>query len=141
MRRMAVKVLAGAALFVVASSTLAGASWPALSAPPGTGAAVATTIPAGEQPAVTGKGLDVQVSWEATTLSGGTPVDGYTVSAYNTSTGEPRTPGGTCAPLVAVTSCLDEAPPPGSWTYIVAPRHLGWAGPESLASDPVVIDK
>ncbi|MGH2418143.1 MAG: hypothetical protein ACRDFY_07395 [Candidatus Limnocylindria bacterium] len=80
----------------------------------------------------------VDVAWAPSV--GGAPVAGYEVRAYEATSGASRAVGGSCAGVVAGTTCTDTAVPNGSWRYSVIPRQLAWAGVESPRSDPALVD-
>jgi hypothetical protein len=114
-------------------------AWSATTGAGGQARSAATTMPAGNQPTATVSGsATVAVSWPAS--SGGAPVTGYEVRAYDASSGTPRVVGASCSGVVAGTSCTESAVPDGSWRYAVVPRSLAWVGAESPLSDPVVVD-
>lgn len=134
-RSIPVKAIITAALFVLVCGGTAVASWSAVA--DGSGTSRATSIPDGAQPATVETFGDVQVSWAATEFPDGTPVDGYSVTAYDGGL-LPRAPAGTCAGVVTTTSCTDAAIPDGEWTYTVTPQHLAWVGGEGPQSSPPI---
>lgn len=95
-------------------------------------------MPAGPVPTGTRVLTDIAVDWSAVLVGGG-PVAGYTVRRYDSITGVEGTVGGSCAGVVAATSCTDTSATLGSWQYTVTPRHGSWTGAESAPSAPVVI--
>lgn len=128
-------------VIAIALTTVGSALWQATSTPVvSTGASAGTTLPSGNQPTATNTlGTEsVDVAWEPST--GGAPVEGYEIRAYDATKGEPRTVGGTCAGLVVGRGCTDADVPDGSWTYSVVPHQQLWTGAESKASDAVTVD-
>jgi YVTN family beta-propeller protein len=137
MRGVAATVVAVAVS--IAGVTAAGAQWSAT----GTGSeqSLAMAMPAGNQPTATvnpAGSTTVNVAWAPAT--GGAPVAGYDVRAYDATTGTGRAVGGTCAGTPAGTSCSDLAVPAGSWRYSVTPRQQAWAGAESPRSTAVTVE-
>jgi hypothetical protein len=125
--------------FCLALPLPARAAWSAATAAGGEGRSAATTMPAGNQPTAAVSGAaEVTVSWAA--ASGGAPVTGYEVRAYDAGSGTPRAVGAACAGVVAGTSCIESAAPDGAWRYAIVPRSLSWSGAESPLSDPVLVD-
>jgi hypothetical protein len=116
------------------------ALWTATTATGGRADARAAALGAGNQPAVAVLGTAVSVSWTVTTLPDGAPVSGYEVTAYDASSGAPRAVAGTCAGLIADSSCTDLAVPSGQWRYAVVPREGAWAGSPSAPSVAVTVD-
>ena len=140
-RNLLAGILALASAVSVALPGPAVAAWTATTAAGGTGRSAATSMPAGLQPSATGSSTGdatAQVSWPPST--GGAPVDGYEVLAYDASSGAPRAIGASCSGIVIGTSCTETGVPDGSWRYSVVPRRLAWAGAESPRSDPALID-
>ncbi len=106
----------------------------------GTGAAAAASVNRGVQPA--GFALDgtVTISWAASTLSDGDPVDGYVVTRYDSTTLAPQAVLSSCAGPIVATTCTETGVPSGSWVYAVTPlvgQH--WRGEESARSDPIAV--
>ena len=95
-------------------------------------------MPAGPVPTGTRVLTSVSVGWNAVVV-GGAPVTGYTVRRYDSITGVEGEVGGTCAGVVAATSCTDTSATLGSWEYTVTPLHGSWTGTESARSAPVVL--
>ncbi len=128
------------ALVTVALPTAASAYWSAPGVAGGHGAASAGTVVRGSTPVATVDTNEITVGWAATTLSSGAPADGYTVQRYAVGSPTPQPVGGTCAGLVASTTCTDADVPPGSWTYTITPRvGTHWDGPASLPSEAVLV--
>ena len=123
----------------VVSLTLAGsaaAGWG--SGGSGSGAAGAKSMPGGNTPTATSLITSVTVTWSASSFaSGGPNVAGYVVTRYS-SLGGAQTPGGSCAGIVAGTSCSDSGVAPGTYTYTVTPAQGGWRGADSAQSNSVV---
>lgn len=125
-------------LALVAFGALPASAWTADGA--GAGGAHAATLAQGSTPTANALGSLVSVSWSATTLPDGAPVQGYDVNVYDAGTGLPRIIGPTCSGLVTTTSCVELTAPDGEWEYAVVPRQGFWFGPESAHSAPVVVD-
>jgi hypothetical protein len=118
----------------------AAALWSASTAPGGAGITGGRTMTPGNEPAASTQpstGNTVLVSWAAST---GGPVEGYEVSAFDATTGEPRSVGGGCAGVVTGTSCTDADVPNGQWRYAVTPRRASWVGTQSTQSTPTWVD-
>jgi hypothetical protein len=82
----------------------------------------------------------VTVTWSATLLPSGFPVDGYTVKRYDAVTLAAQTIGSACAGPITVSPCTETGVPVGQWVYTVTPRvGASWTGPASPPSDAVVI--
>lgn len=137
-RRSTARVLAICVLTVAAPPRTAEASWGAVTADAGSASSVALTMPIGTQATATVSGATVTVSWPAS--SGSVPVTGYRVQAIDATTGAVRTIAGTCAGVVATTSCADTNAPAGSWRYTVAPRRGAWIGSNGAPSNSVQVD-
>jgi hypothetical protein len=90
----------------------------------GDAAAAAATLAAGPTPTATAPplSLTVTVSWASAPLA-----TGYVLTRRN-AVGIPEAPGGTCAGVVAGTSC-SETVLAGAYRYAVAVRRSGWTGP------------
>ncbi|MGH2751857.1 MAG: hypothetical protein ACRDK3_13445 [Actinomycetota bacterium] len=98
----------------------------------------ATAMPAGDTPWTSVTNRNVDVSWPAVTMPGGTAVDGYQVFRYDTGgTGYPVT--GSCTGVVATLTCTETAMAPGSWHYAVAPVYELWQGAEGPRSSAAVV--
>ncbi len=95
----------------------------------------AGNTPVGVSPAGT---ATVNISW--TVVSGGAPVDGYQVRAFDAISGIARAVGGSCAGVVNGTTCADTGAPDGSWKYTVAARQQLWSGAQSPLSAAVSVD-
>ncbi len=67
-------------------------------------------------------------------------MSGYTVIRYNVANA-PQVVGGTCAGLVAATTCTETGVPTGTWTYSITPRiATNWIGAESARSSSLAVD-
>ena len=138
-----VLTLLGASALLVAlvfgAAKLAVAVWME-STPPGEARSSALSLPAGNIPSVTSPlaTTSVNVSWPPAT--GGAPIAGYELRAFDASSGVARPLGGDCAGVLSGTSCTDVGVPTGTWTYSVAPRQELWRGPESPRSQAVTVD-
>lgn len=108
---------------------------------PGTGGefARAITLGSGSQPAGSATGRNVELSWPATTLPGGSAVGGYTIRRYSTG-GVLQSIGSGCSGTVSGTSCTESSVPPGTWRYTVQPRHGNWIGSEGPQSTTVTVE-
>lgn len=98
----------------------------------GLGAADAQSIPSPEAPVAVATGPNVTVSWTSVTLSGGTPVTGYTLQRFD-GTGAPATVLAGCAGVITTTSCTEAGVASGTWTYRVTAVMANWVG---LVSEP-----
>ena len=112
------------------------AAWQA----PGSGGefARAISLAGGNTPSASVSGSSVTVSWSATTLPGGAPVEGYVVSRYSAG-GALQSIGSACTGTITTTSCTENGVPNGSWRYTVTPVQGNWTGAESGQSTAVVV--
>jgi len=107
------------------------------------GGAAATSVAPGTPPTSVSSqpGRAVTISWEATTLANGRPVDGYLVTRYDAN--PPYAPQITlagCGGIVAALGCTETAVPFGSWQYTITPViGTNWRGTESTKSGTVTI--
>ena len=107
------------------------------------GGGAATSVAPGTPPtSVTSQpGRAVTISWAATALANGHPVDGYLVTRYDAS--PPYAPQITlagCGGVVAALSCTETGVPFGSWQYTITPViGANWRGTESTKSGTVTI--
>jgi hypothetical protein len=107
------------------------------------GGAAATSLVPGTPPTSVSSqpGRAVTISWEATTLANGQPVDGYLVTRYDAN--PPYAPQITlagCGGVVTALSCTETAVPFGSWQYAITPViGANWRGTESTKSGTVTI--
>src|SRR6266511_3770363 len=115
---------------------VASASW--LTSALGSGRAAAQNVNAGNQPTVQAVGSTVTVSWSASTLSGGGPVEGYQVKRYNSSN-VLQVIGPNCAGTVAGLTCTEMSVLNGDWKYSVTPVQGSWSGTESPKTDVTVV--
>src|SRR5437588_12805460 len=84
---------------------------------PNNSSALADTLPAGNQPTLSGiNGEDVTIAWPAsTTVSGGHAVTGYTVNRFSTPTGgTPTAATGGCAGTITALACTEQTVSPGT---------------------------
>jgi hypothetical protein len=136
--------LLAAAAAVIATLAFTGELYAYFSTAAGSGssgAAAAATVQQGATPTVARVGATaVAVTWGSSTLSNGTPVDGYVVTRYDAATGAPQIAMPGCSGTIAGLSCTESAVPVGSWTYAVTPV-IGddWHGAESTKSGAVVV--
>ncbi len=77
------------------------------------------------------------LSWSATTLTGGTPAESYTVRRYDTSNVAQAVLAG--CDVVTTTSCVENNVPIGAWTYSVQARMGSWAGAEGAPSATITV--
>ena len=132
-------MLAAAVALTVVTAT-AWAYWSASSEPGGNGAAEASSVNQGATPTANAVGTTVTVSWAATTLGSGTPVGGYVVKRYDSSTGVVQTILSACTGTIATLSCVESSVPAGSWKYTVTPKiGTNWLGLESSQSGTVTV--
>ena len=107
------------------------------------GGAAATSVAPGTPPTSVSSqpGRAVTISWEATTLTNGQPVDGYLITRYDAN--PPYAPQITlagCGGIVTALSCTETAVPFGSWQYTITPMiGANWRGLESTKSGTVTI--
>ncbi len=131
-RRMLTGVAIVASL-VVATPGIAQAAWTASAATP-KGYARAVSVPSGNTPTTSVNGRDVTVSWAVARFPNTTPVAGYTVRRFNSSTGVPQTVLASCTGTIATLTCTEFGVAPGTWKYAVTPKQALWTGPESAQS-------
>ena len=118
---------------------VASAYWTAGSVAGGHGASATTTVNQGTIPTASAAKREVTVSWAASTLANGTPVNGYIVNRYDALA--PQTILSGCTGRVAATTCTEVGVPVGTWTYSVTPVFAtNWRGAESAQSSPVRVD-
>jgi hypothetical protein len=119
---------------VAAAAGVAWAHWTARLSTGSAGAAAATSVGTGETPTATGE-VDhaVTVSWGATTLASGDPVDGYLVTRYDAeSPFAAQTTGTGCDGIIHALTCTESDVAPGSWQYTITPVvGANWTGAES----------
>ena len=131
-----------AATVIAGTAATAWAFWTTNAAAGSHGAATAATILQGATPSatLTSIGREVAISWGASTLSNGAPVDGYTVKRYPAGGGiGVISPIGTCSGTVASLGCAEDDVPPGAWKYAITPVLGSWKGAESLLSGIVSV--
>ena len=130
-----------AATLIAGGAAAAWAYWTA-NADAGSGAATAAIVNQGATPSVSlsSIGREVSISWGASTLSNGAPVDGYLIRRYPAGGGIGTiSPIGTCAGTVASGGCSEDDVPPGIWRYTITPVLGSWRGAESLVSGVVTV--
>ncbi len=131
----------GTVLALTLTTGTAWAFWTAPTAPGSHGAAEAATVGRADRPTATAQGRDVTVGWPAATLSSGAPVTGYEVRRHAAGTTTTAAVGAGCAGTLTATTCTEADVPEGTWTYTVtALVGESWRGPDSQASDDVVVD-
>ncbi len=98
----------------------------------GTALARAATIVGGSGVTTSQTGANIAVSWNAATLSSGSPVQGYRVSRSDGASvcGSPA--------LVTSLSCSDPAVPSGTYTYTVAAVYHTWDSSTTSAAVTVL---
>ncbi|MGZ6545128.1 MAG: hypothetical protein ACXVEI_07435 [Actinomycetota bacterium] len=121
------------ASLVVATPGIAQAAWTATAATP-KGYAKAVSVPSGNTPTTSVNGRDVTVSWAVARFPNTTPVAGYTVRRFDSSTGVPQTVLASCTGTIATLTCTEFGVAPGTWKYAVTPKQALWTGPESAKS-------
>jgi hypothetical protein len=128
-------VVAFALVVVLASAALA--AWNAS----GSGGSVARAgaMPAGNTPTASPTLGDVTVSWAASTMFNGDPVDGYVVKRYDTATSAPATILTSCTGVISGLTCTENGVPDGAWQYTITPQKGNWLGAESGKSSSVVV--
>jgi hypothetical protein len=131
-RRFATVVLVAAGLVVCGG--VAWATWGV--AGTGDGWSRATVMPAGERPTASVAGRNVTVSWNASELTGGTPVNGYRVLRYDGGS-VAQSVGSSCSGTINALTCVEAAVPPGTWTYAIVPKQFAWLGAEGAESTSV----
>jgi hypothetical protein len=105
----------------------------------GSAAATAGTLGAPTNVAASATGSTVSVSWTGSTLSNGTPAQGYFVTRTNISTSATSAAcGSSASSLVSGTSCSDTSVPNGNYTYKVTAVYHTWTA-ESAASGNVTV--
>jgi hypothetical protein len=114
---------------LTSTANVASASW-MQNVPLGQASARAVTVGAGNAPTTNVAGRSVTLTWAASTYSSGGNVAGYAIKRYDAAGLLPQTIAGSCANLVASTTC-SEAAPAGTWRYSVTPAVGNWRGPES----------
>ena len=143
-RRPVTRYLVAAVLasYLMLTSALAGWSyWTAVSNPGGSGAATAASVNTGATPSGSVSGQSVTLSWAASTMSNGQPVDGYLIKRYDAGTLALQTTLSTCAGTVPVTTCIENSVPNGTWAYTVTPVFAAnWRGVESAMSSAVTVN-
>lgn len=131
-----------AVVSLAGSATVAWSYWSGFGAPlQGTGVAGGVTVNRGAAPAVSAiNGTSAALSWGASTLSDGEPVDGYVVKRYDSSTGTLQPLGAGCSGTITTRSCTETGVPTGAWRYTVTPvLASNWRGTESSQSGMLTI--
>jgi hypothetical protein len=107
------------------------------------GGGAATSMAPGRPPTtVTSQpGRSVTITWPATTLADGHPVDGYLVTRYEAGPPfAPQTALAGCSGVLTALSCTELGVPFGSWQYTITPViGTNWRGLESTKSGAVTI--
>jgi hypothetical protein len=131
-------VIGVVAVVVAALAPAAGAVHAVYSAnATGPASSASQSVPASAAPTAVVAGVDVTVSWQATTMSGGTPVGSYTVRRYDTA-GDAQPVGADCD-VVTTNTCIERNVPFGTWRYSVQPRQGNWSGAEGTLSAAVTV--
>ncbi len=118
-----------------AAPTMALVSWNGAGI--GSGVVRAATMPTAATPTLSTSGSSVTLSWAASLLPGGVPVQGYVVRRYTT-LGVQATVGAACAGLLATTGCTETVVPDGTWRYGIIAREDGWVGPQGALATVTV---
>ena len=140
-RRTAVRRTLAFGLACTLVTGLAWGYWSIGSVPGGNGQAQAATVGQGNTPTTTVNGNAVTVSWAASTLTNGQPVDGYRIKRYSEATHTSQTILSACTGTLTATTCVESNVPSGSWVYTVTPVFgANWVGVESQDSNPVTAD-
>ena len=106
------------------------------------GGAAATFVNAGNAPAsAANAGRSVTLTWSASTLANGEPVDGYVVTRYEADPPyAPQLTQAGCNGTITALTCTEVGVPFGTWQYTVTPINgANWRGLESLKSGAVTI--
>jgi hypothetical protein len=130
------------ALLVASVSAAAWAYWTVSATTGSAGGALATSVDQGATPSPTvNADHSVTLTWSATTLANGEPVDGYVVTRYEaTSPFAAQTIQPGCDGVVYALTCTETAVAPGSWQYTITPvKGTHWTGPESVKSGVVTL--
>jgi hypothetical protein len=102
----------------------------------GSAAAKANSLGTVAQPTASVSNRSVTVNWSAPPT--GAPPTAYIVRRYDNSNNL-QTIGSACSGTIAVTTCTENAVPPGTWRYRVVPANANWRGAESAASTAVTL--
>src|SRR5581483_4007016 len=86
-------------------------------------------------------GSAVTLTWSASTLANGEPVDGYVVTRYEADPPyAPQLTQAGCNGTITALTCTEVGVPFGTWQYTVTPiKGANWRGLESLKSGAVTI--
>jgi predicted alpha/beta-hydrolase family hydrolase len=98
----------------------------------------AQSVPASAAPQAVVSLRDVTVTWQATTMSGGTPAAAYTVRRYNAG-GVAQVVNNACV-TVTTNSCVEHLVPDGTWQYSVQAVQGSWTGAESSKGAAVTVN-
>ncbi|MFN8024607.1 MAG: hypothetical protein U0Q03_23970 [Acidimicrobiales bacterium] len=104
----------------------------------GSASADAQSIPVPAAPTAVVTGANVVVSWTAVTLSGGTPVSGYSLERLD-ATGTPTAILAGCAGTITGVTCTENGVPAGTWSYRVRALIGSWVGPVSAPSATITV--
>jgi len=96
----------------------------------------AGALAAGNAPAASASGRNVEVSWSAS--GGAVPIEGYLVRRYDAE-GQAQAVAASCAGVLSGLGCAEQDVPPGEWTYSVTPAKGNWRGLESPPGSPVTV--
>lgn len=135
------RMMQGMVALTLAAVSLTGsvayASWVASGSGPGGGGSVTTGAGNAATSAVSGR--NVTLTWPASTYSNGVAVASYLIKRYDAAGAVLQTIiSGSCATLVAATTCTQTAVPAGSWRYSVTPAVGNWRGAESAKASATV---
>lgn len=118
-------------------SPLAQAAWSASGS--GSASALASTMPNGNQPAVSVSGTSVSLSWTAALFADNQSVAGYLIERFNASTGAQAIVGASCSGTVSTTTCTEQNVAAGNWIYTDTPVQHLWMGGQSPVSAVVSV--
>lgn len=105
----------------------------------GTAYVDADTLPEGDIPFAVVANRDITVTWDQAVLGSGTPVEGYRLQRYPSTSTTPASMTTTCTAMITALTCTEINVPPGIWRYTVTPLQGGWAGLESGFSAGVTV--
>lgn len=135
-RRLIKTGVAVLALVAVAASALA--YWTTQGS--GSAAATAGTLAAPTNVSASSSLSTVSVGWTGSSLSNGTPAQGYYVTRTNTSTSATSAAcGSSASSLISGTSCSDTNVPDGTYTYKVTAVYHTWTAASSPSSQVTVV--
>jgi hypothetical protein len=104
----------------------------------GAGTTASQSIPASAAPQAVVSVRDITLTWQATTMSGGTAAAAYVVRRYTTA-GVAQVVNNACV-TVTTNSCVEHSVPDGTWQYSVQAVQGAWTGAESGRSAAVTVN-